>query len=83
VPVAEATAATPMATVTATLPAGQTAAASPVPATRTPIPTVDNGATPPAPASDTVWLRIGLILAVMFLIVLVAFTRLRGGRPER
>ncbi len=68
---------------TATLPPAQTPATTGAPAVSTPLPTIDAGAASPSPASDAVWLRIGLILAVMFLIVLVALTRLGRGRHER
>jgi LysM repeat protein len=85
VPVVQSAVATPTAGVSPapTLPAAQTTATARVPATWTPLPTPDTGAASPSSSSDAVWLRIGLILAVMFLVVLVALSRLRGGRQER
>ena len=66
---------------TPTIPANPTTASQPP--TQTPLPTLDPAGASPAPASDSVWLRIGLILAAMFLIVLVAFTRLLATRRGR
>ncbi|MEP7355914.1 MAG: exo-alpha-sialidase [Anaerolineales bacterium] len=83
VPVEPAPAVTATVSPSPTVPSGQTPAVTSAPPTLTPIPTVDPGAAAPAPASDAIWLRVGLILAAMFLIVLLAFTRLRRSRRER